>query len=115
MKKADLQKAYDGSYYTILGAGGDLIEWIDGYEKMLKKRGIGKPVEWFMCNGKDVNEKFSLFGDEQFQNDLTILLFPLDGLNVPKLAIFKIKAGDRWFDDIIDNSLHRQEEKLENF
>lgn len=31
----DPQTAYDGSYYTIVGAGGDLTEWINGYEGML--------------------------------------------------------------------------------
>ena len=29
--KANLREAYNGSYYTILGAGGDLQEWVDGY------------------------------------------------------------------------------------
>ena len=24
----DIKKAYDGSYYTILGAGGDISEWM---------------------------------------------------------------------------------------
>ena len=41
--KANLQEAYNGSYYTILGAGGDLQEWVDGYNQMLAEEGIGKP------------------------------------------------------------------------
>lgn len=36
-----------------------------------------------------------------------MLMFPLDGLNVGKLAMFKIRFGVRWFDDIVDNMERR--------
>lgn len=105
--KVDLQKAYNGSYYTILGAGGDLQEWVDGYNEMLAEEGIGKPTDWFYAKGAQVNKEFGLTGSEAFKARLTILFFPLDGLDIGKLAIFKLRRGDRWFDDIIDNSLRR--------
>ena len=62
MKKVNLKDAYNGSYYTIEGAGGDLQEWVDGYNSMLEEQGIGKPIEWFTCKGRDVNEEFGLEG-----------------------------------------------------
>ena len=107
MKKVNLKDAYNGSYYTIEGAGGDLQEWVDGYNSMLEEQGIGKPIEWFTCKGRDVNEEFGLEGNERYKDDLTLLFFPLDGLNIGLLAIFKLRMGNRWFDDIIDNSLFR--------
>ena len=111
--KANLQKAYNGSYYTILGAGGDLQEWVDGYNEMLAEEGIGKPKDWFYAKGAQVNKEFGLIGHEAFKARLTILFFPLDDLDIGKLAIFKLRRGDRWFDDIIDNSLQRLRERGE--
>ena len=108
--KVNLQEAYKGSYYTIIGAGGDLQEWLDGYEKMLAEKEIGKPKAWFSAKGAQVNKEFGLTGNEAFKTRLTILFFPLDGLDVSRLAIFKLRMGDRWFDDVIDNSLRRLEE-----
>lgn len=102
---ADLEPAYQGSYYTILGAGGDLDEWVVGVTGLLTEVGIGTPTAWFLTAGAAVNE---YAGDnveprDQFQPDLPILMFPLDGLDIGKLAMFKIQMGDRWFDDVIDN------------
>lgn len=110
INKVNLKSAYNGSYYTITGAGGDLQEWIDGYNGMLKEQGIGQPKEWFTCKGTDINREYSLTGDNRFQDDLTFLFFPLDGLDGPKLAVFKIRMEDRWFDDIVDNAVRREED-----
>jgi hypothetical protein len=45
--------------------------------------------------------------DEVFASDLTFMFFPLDGLNVGKLAMFKMQMQARWFDDVIDNMRRR--------
>ena len=103
-----LRKAYDGSYYTILGAGGDLQEWKDGYALMLKERGIGIISKWIEFTGKDMNDEFHLTGTNSYPNDLHCLAFPLDGLDTGMLAMFKLQMGDRWFDDIVDNDRRRQ-------
>lgn len=99
---AMLEEAYQGSWFTIEGAGGDLNEWVDGLTGMLKEKGIGVPKKWVTFTGAQVNDKWAF--DDRYPDDLTILCFPLDGLNVGKLAIFKIEFGARWFDDIVDNS-----------
>lgn len=105
LKKADLTAAKAGSWYTIIGAGGDLQEWVKGYEDLLKEEGIGKPVAWYKTTGGEVNAFAG--GDvescDQFKKSLVFLFFPLDGLHVGKLALFKLRMQDRWFDDIIDN------------
>lgn len=101
----DLQKAYDGSYYFIGGAGGDLTEWVDGYNNLMAEQNVGKPVEWLQTTGAAINQFAgeSVHPKDQFPLDLTCLLFPLDTLNVGVLAIFKIQMQDRWFDDVIQN------------
>lgn len=109
MQTANLEKAKAGSFYTICGCGGDLQQWVDGYNEMLKEQGIGRPSEWFVTTGGRVNDFAAQYGDieiasrDQFKNDLTFLMFPLDGLDVGKLAMFKLVMQDRWFDDIVDN------------
>jgi len=101
MNATELQKAYEGSYYAILGAGGDLAQWTEGYEGLLAEEGIGKPAEWFQTTGAAVNQFAG--GSDPFEKDLTILLFPLDGLETGKLAMFKLRMEDRWFDDVVQN------------
>lgn len=104
-----LDKAYRGSYYFIAGVGGDVAEWVDGYEELLEKEEIGKPTQWYITSGAAVN---SFAGNipcperDYFQEDLTILMFPLDGLSAG-LPLFKFKMEDRWFDDVIQNMRRR--------
>lgn len=105
-----LRRAYDGSYYTITGAGGDLQEWKNGYAAMLEEQSIGTITEWIGFTGKDMNDEFHLTGNNEYPDDLHFLAFPLTGLDVGKLAIFKLQMGDRWFDDIVDNNARREEE-----
>lgn len=103
-KTADLKKAYDGSYYTILGAGGSLDDWINGYEELMEKAGIGKPTEWVKTTGGAINDYARPSkARDFFHSDLVVLMFPLDGLHTGKLAMFKMQMEDRWFDDIADN------------
>lgn len=99
----DLSKAEAGSYYTISGAGGDVEEWRAGYEEMLRGIGAGKPKVWYQVTGRDINVYADPSWQDAYPDDLTVLMFPLDGLDVGKLAIFKIEMQDRWFDDIVQN------------
>lgn len=103
-----LRKAYEGSYYTITGAGGDLQKWKDGYAEMLAERGIGAITKWIEFTGKDMNDEFGLTGTNRYPDDLHFLAFPLDGLDDSRLAIFKLQMQDRWFDDIVDNNARRE-------
>ncbi|MDE6695524.1 MAG: hypothetical protein K2K25_01455 [Muribaculaceae bacterium] len=102
-------EAYDGSYYTVIGCGGDLGTWTTGYSKMLKEAGIGEPRQFITFKGGDMNFSYGLTGDNAYSDDLTFIMFPLDGLDVPKLAIFRLREGDKWFDDIVDNNQRREE------
>lgn len=107
-KVIDFAKLYEGSWYTIVGPRGDLEEWKAGYQKMFNEHGIGTIKEFVTFKGKDMNEVYGLTGNNRYQDDLTFLAFSLDGLNMGKLAMFKIALGDRWFDDIVDNNRRRE-------
>lgn len=105
----DLAAADDGSYYTIAGCGGPLEAWVEGYQKVLGDQEVGTPTEWFQTTGANVNlyaaKKMGATPrhEDMFKDDLTILMFPLTDLNVPRLAVVKLQMEDRWFDDIIAN------------
>lgn len=104
-KLIDIKKLQTSSFYTITGVGGDLEEWVNGYNDLLNKEKIGTPKQWYTFKGRDVNNTFNLEGNNKFKDDLTFLAFVLNGLNVGKLAMFKLKMNDRWSDDIINNSI----------
>lgn len=103
-----LKRAYDGSYYTISGAGGEIKDWKDGYAELLCKEGIGTITEWIEFSGKDMNEEFKLTNKNRYPDSFQFLAFPLSGLDVGKLAMFRLRMGDRWFDDIVDNNKARE-------
>jgi hypothetical protein len=108
MTAADIQIAYRRSYYFIAGVGGDTNEWVVGYNDLLAKEKIGTPISWLKATGAQVNDYAFPGGwlsvwSQCFQPGLTILMFPLEGLDMGRLAIFKIRMEDRWFDDVIDN------------
>ena len=104
----NFKELYNGSWFTIEGAGGDLNEWKEGLQGMFDEEGIGTIQEWASYKGKDMNKYFKLTGNNAYPNDLTFLSFNLDGLDIGKLAMFKIRFGARWFDDIVDNNARRE-------
>ena len=110
----DFDVMNNGSYYTIVGAGGDLNEWVDGYNKLLAEEGIGKPTEWLTFKGDAINSRYNLQGENAFKPDTTFLVFPLNGLNVGKLAMFKLRMEDRWFDDLVANSVRAWEQDADD-
>lgn len=111
MKTANLSEAYEGSYYTICGAGGDLAEWQSGITEALKE--IGIPTGWCQTTGGAINEFAATKGTvtNPFKDDLTVIMFAScgEGMDTGKLALFKLQMGDRWFDDIVDNMVTRTE------
>lgn len=104
----DFDKLYNGSWFTIEGAGGDLNEWKEGLQDMLNQEGIGTIQEWETFSGKEMNDNYNLTGSNRYPDDLTFLCFSLDGLEIGKLAMFKMRFGARWFDDIVDNNARRE-------
>lgn len=96
------------SWYTIIGAGGDLQEWKDGYQYILNGLEIGTIQEWAEFTGAEMNAEYGLTDNNAYQDDLRFLAFSLEGLDVEKLAIQKIIFCDHWFDDIVANNAERQ-------
>lgn len=108
LKGNDFERYYNKSYYTIMGTGGDLDKWVAGYNEWLVESGCGTPVNWITFKGKDVNKWYKLEGNA-YPDDLVFLAFPLDNLNLERLAIFRIKHKDVWFNDMIDHVIEHEE------
>lgn len=106
---SSFDELYDGWYFTIEGAGGNLNDWTNGIQEMLDNEGIGTVKEFVTFKGKDMNDYYGLTGRNQYPDDLTFLAFPLDGLDTGKLAMFKLRFGARWFPDIVDNNKDREQ------
>lgn len=106
MKGLEFEEMTNGSWYTIIGCGGDLNQWKECYQGLLKERGIGAlDISKFKSfTGKDINDYYNLKGYKRFEEDLNFLAFPLDGLNVGALTMLKIRMGDKWFGDIVSNN-----------
>lgn len=98
-------QAYQGNYYTIIGCDGDINEWKEGYAKILNDSCIGTIRHWIEFTGADMNRVYGLTGSNAYMDDLQFLAFRLeDDMNIGKLAILKLRLGDRWFNDIVDNN-----------
>ena len=54
-KKELFEKAYKGSYYTIIGVA-DENEYKEGYQKIFDEQKIGKIKEWYSFTGKEFND-----------------------------------------------------------
>lgn len=105
-----LKELASASAFTIEGAGGDLKEWMEGLNGEMSKLNIGTVNTFYTFKGKLMNDTYALTGKNKYQDTLTFLCFRLDGLDVGKLAIFKMRFGARWLDDIVDNNVRREEE-----
>lgn len=110
IKQASLKEADGGSWLTILGCGGSLDEWVTGLNEFLAEQGVGTPVAWFQTTGAAVNlyatetKGAQIKPQDKFPSDLTILMAPLDGLDLGRLAIVRLTMSDaKWFDDVIAN------------
>lgn len=108
-----LKEAYDGSYYFInTGIPEDGVDqYVEGYHGLLSEHEAGRPEFWVTTTGAEINnfafpEGWRSDWNECFPPNLKFLMFTLDGTNA-KLPLFKLMAGDRWFDDVVDNMRRR--------
>jgi len=80
---------------VLLGAGGDLNEWINGVSELLKDEGIALPNFAFT-----EAHKIDIIGG---RIDL-LLTFDFATVDVGKLAMWRIRFGDcSWLSDYIPN------------
>lgn len=101
----DLRKMNGKEGLILQGCGGEVKDWVDGINEMLKKDGILLDETKF--------ENVSVFENE----GLTCILYPFDNvhLDVGKLAMWRLQSytafAGTWLTDYVDNKLGGFEEK----
>lgn len=110
---AILKTLENNSAFTIEGAGGDLNDWMKGINELLAEKNIGQVDTFYTFSGKLMNDTYNLTGSNRYPDDFTFLCFKLDGLDIGKLAMFKLQFGARWLDDIVDNNNAREQRMME--
>ena len=66
----------------------------------------------YKIKGAMLNEAWSLTGDNRYPDDLNIVAISFDQIAFPgKLAIPRFNVGARWWSDILENNLRREQEK----
>ena len=87
--------------FIVMGAGGDLQEWIDGISDTLKKENIVNQ------NSEVFSEAYVLSGNINGKNGRTdlVLIFSNDSKpNIGMLAMWRLRFGGiSWIDDFIVN------------
>lgn len=110
--KATLDELYESSAFTIEGLSTeddslkDMIEWI-------KKFTAFKKEDVYVIEGSVMNREYGLTGTNAYpETGCSIVAVKLADLEEPHTLTFpRFQVGGRWFDDVVDNNIRREEEK----
>ena len=104
--KEQLNKLYNNSAFTIEGLAEesipDMIAWLEENTTFT----TDKPIV-YVTKGNVMNNAYSLYDDNAYDNDLNIV--SVIGIDLMKIALKRFSVGGRWFDDIVDNNARKQE------
>ena len=100
----DLRVATEREHYVVLGVD-DPSTWAHGYDVLLRDAEIGEPSCYFLTTGAEINHFAGvMYGSHRMlPPGLTVMMFPIEGLDVSRLATFRLRQGlrDKWFSDLI--------------
>ena len=109
--KEGLDKLYNCSALTFIGLEStdenleQLVNWIRKYSE------ISDPLNIYIIQGNVMNREYGLTESNAYKNDLSIVSIDLNDIkDVKKITIPRFEIGGRWFDDIVNNNMFRQEE-----
>ncbi len=108
-KENQLDDLYNNSAFTLEGFDTSkenidkLIEWID------QCGGVKNPVSIYITKGSFMNNKYGLTKDNAYPEDLNIVSIKLEDIkNIFRLSVARFEISARWFSDIVDNNIERQ-------
>lgn len=105
--KEQLDYLYDNSAFTMEGLAEDsiedLIKWIEELNAFTEAE-----LVVYITKGNLMNEAYNLTGTNTYPSDCTIV--SVLGINQIKVAVPRFTIGARWFSDIVDNNLMRENE-----
>lgn len=83
----------------------DVAEWLESKGAL-----IGEP-SFYLVKGAFMNDYYQLTGSNCYPCDLHIVSVNPKCIDLKKVILARFEVGGRWFDDIVDNNLRREEEK----
>lgn len=107
--KSDMDRFYKGNDFTLEG-----VDCNDKSCQMIsnfigKRTEVNTPIEIYVIKGKDMNKVYDLYGDNAYQNNIHIMVIPLDTLkNRNDIVYIKQSIHARYFNDVVDNNEYRE-------
>lgn len=110
--KEQLDELYNSSALTLIGLEksdesiNEFIDWIKQYSE------VSNPLNVYIISGSTMNKQYNLTGNNRYNDDLTIVSIKNEDIKqLMRIVIPRLEIGGRWFDDIVDNNIWREEEK----
>lgn len=105
------ERLYGGSAFTWEGLSLDGVEDARQVADWLEGQGFlaGDCVTFYKTTGADFNCHYGLTGTNRYQADLTIVSIENDAIRVMDMLPIQLRFDARWFDDIVDNNLARED------
>jgi len=110
--KEQLDELYNSSAFTLIGLESSdesikgLIDWIKEYSE------VSNPLNVYITSGGTMNKEYNLSGENMYKNNLTIVSIKNQDIKqLMRIVVPRFEIGGRWFDDIVNNDLWREEEK----
>ena len=104
--KQQLDNLYNNSAFTITGLSedsiNDMIKWLEENTTFTTDEHIV-----YITKGKIMNDTYNLIGENRYPDDLNLV--SVIDIDLMKVALPRFNVGGRWFDDIVDNDLRREE------
>lgn len=106
-EKESLDKLYNQSALTWEGLSEDK-ENLQDVEEWLKDNNAVKDdeINFHIIKGNVMNSAYNFTQENRYKSDLTIV--SVTGIDISKLITKRFEVGARWFDDIIDNNMSRE-------
>lgn len=105
--KEQLDTLYKRSALTLEGLVLDSLPDFKGW--LNKHHADTTNLEFWVTKGAVMNKHYKLTGDNAYPDDLNIV--SCIGINPYRVTVERFAIGGRWFDDIVDNNLYREETK----
>ena len=104
--KQQLDNLYNNSAFTITGLSeesiSDMIKWLEENTTFT----TDEPIV-YITKGKIMNDTYGLTGGNRYPDGLNLV--SVMDVDLMKIALQRFQVGGRWFDDIVDNDLRREE------
>lgn len=106
--KKQLNELYKHSALTLEGL---VLESLPDFEGWLNKHHADTTnLEFWVTKGAVMNKHYKLTGNNAYPDDLNIVSC-MGVCIMPNIMVRRFEIGGRWFDDIVDNNLCREETK----